>query len=730
MKHIFKILKKYSLTIIFIIFLLVIQANCDLKLPEYTSKIVDVGIQQKGIEYATPLVITEENYKKIKLFLNKEERELIDSNYKLIENKSSKYNYKYLNKGKIYVLNTNNDLVIEDMENEFIFGYTLLNVFNNLSNKELEKFNISKGTDIFTYLSELDEENLYIIQESINEEFEKLETSLLKQSVINNINEEYKKIGLDIEDSQLNYIKITGFKMLLLAFVMMLITVITSYLSSRLAALFSKDLRSKMMKKILTFSNFELEDFSTASLITRCTNDINQVQMMVTLFFRVIVYAPIIGLGAYTKVMDSEMSWVIGLALVLIFILIVTLFVTTFSSFQKTQKLIDKLNLVSREILTGLPVIRAFATEKHEENRFDKANKDITKLGLFINRVMNLMMPMMNLIMNSISVLIIWVGAKNVDLGNMQVGSLIAFISYTMQIIISFLMISMISIMLPRAIVSIKRIAEVFNKDISVKETIVPRHFRNFKSGLIEFKNVYFKYPNALENVLEDISFTCKPGTTTAIIGSTGSGKSTIINLIPRLFDVTSGKILFDGINIKDVKLKELREKIGFVPQKGTLFSGTIKSNICFTNKRVTKDGLEEALNVSQASEFVNNLDNKVNYKISQSGKNVSGGQKQRIAIARAIASDPDVYIFDDSFSALDYKTDAKLRKELAKITKDKTIIIVAQRISTILNADQIVVLDKGKVVGIGTHKKLLKTCDVYKEIAYSQFKKEELENE
>lgn len=729
MRQIFKTLKKYSLIIVFIISLLAVQAYCDLKLPEVTSKIVDVGIQQKGIEFAVPEVIREEEYNKIKLFLNKEERYLLDSNYKLVSKKNSDYNYDYLKNNKIYVLNTDNKLVIEDMENEFIFGITLLNTFNNLSSDDLSKIGLNIDTDIYTYLDSLDEDNLYIFQESINEKYKDIETSLLKQSVIMSIDNEYKIIGVDIEDNQLNYIKISGLKMLLLAFLMMLITVVTSFLSSRLAAFFSRDLRSKIMKKIMLFSNKELEDFSTASLITRSTNDVNQVQMILTLFFRVVVYAPIIGIGAFTKVIDSEMNWVIGLALGLIFILIVSLFSITFSSFQKTQKLIDRLNLVSREILTGLPVIRAFATEKHEEKRFDVANKDITKLGLFINRVMNIMMPMMNLIMNGTCILIIWVGAKNVDLGNIQVGSLIAFISYTMQIIMSFLMISMVSIMLPRSIVSIKRIAEIFNKEISVKETIVPKRLRSYKSGLIEFKNVYFKYPDALENVLEDISFTAKPGTTTAIIGSTGSGKSTLINLIPRLFDVTAGKILFDGVNIKDVKLKDLRERIGFIPQKGMLFSGTVRENISFTNKRVTKDMLELASNISQSSEFINNLEKKYDYELSQSGKNVSGGQKQRLCIARAIAADPDVYIFDDSFSALDYKTDLKLRKELAKVTKNKTIIIVAQRISTIINADQIIVLDNGRVVGIGTHKELMKDNEVYQEIAYSQFKKEEIDN-
>lgn len=729
MKDILKTLKKYSLIIIFIISLLAAQAYCDLKLPEVTSKIVDIGIQQNGIEFAVPVVIREEEYNKIKLFLNKEERNLLDSNYELINKKNNNYKYDYLKSNKIYVLNTKNKLVIEDMENEFIFGITLINIFNNLSNEELNKYGFDIEGDIYAYLNSLDEEQLYIFQESINEKYKSLETNLLKQSVILSINKEYKAIGVNVEKEQLDYIKLSGIKMLMLAFLMMVITVITSFLSTRLAAFFSKDLRSKIIKKIMLFSNKELEDFSAASLITRSTNDIQQVQMILTLFFRIVVYAPIIGIGAFTKVINSEMDWIIGLSLGSIFILVVTLFAITFSSFQKTQKLIDRLNLISREILTGLPVIRAFATEKHEEQRFDSANKDITKLGIYINRVMNIMMPMMNLIMNSTCLLIIWVGARNVDLGNIQVGTLIAFISYTMQIIISFLMISMVSIMLPRAIVSIKRIAEIFNKEIAVKETIVPKRLRNYNSGLIEFKNVYFKYPDALENVLEDISFTAKPGTTTAIIGSTGSGKSTLINLIPRLFDVTAGKILFDGINIKDVKLKDLREKIGFIPQKGNLFSGTIKENISFTNKRVSKDMLELASDISQSSEFINKFEKKFDHEISQSGKNVSGGQKQRLCIARAIAIDPDVYIFDDSFSALDYKTDFKLRKDLVKVTKNKTIIIVAQRISTIINADQIIVLDNGKIVGIGTHKELMKDNAIYKEIAYSQFKKEEIDN-
>ena len=480
----------------------------------------------------------------------------------------------------------------------------------------------------------------------------------------------------------------------------------------------------------MTYSNKEFESFSTASLITRSTNDIQQVQMLVVMLLRIVFFAPIMGIGALTKVSGNEMSWIIGLAVLVIISFVIILFSIAMPKFNKVQKLIDRVNLVAREILSGIQVIRAFGTEKHEEERFDKANKDLMKVNLFVNRTMTIMMPTMMFIMNGVSVLIIWVGASKIDAGTIQVGTLLAFITYTMQIIMSFLMISMVSIMVPRAFVSMERIGEVLDKDTSIKQKDKCLKFNNNLKGTVEFKDVYFRYPDAEEDVLQNISFKATKGTTTAFIGSTGSGKSTLINLIPRFFDVTGGKILIDGIDIRDANIKELRDKIGYVPQKGILFTGTIESNIAFGLHKKDAEVIKKAAQISQSLEFINDKKDKYETAISQGGTNVSGGQRQRLAIARAIATDPEIYIFDDSFSALDYKTDAKLRKELNKVTKDSTIFIVAQRISTVMNADQIIVLDKGHIVGIGKHKDLLKNCDIYKEIAYSQLSKEELENE
>ena len=510
----------------------------------------------------------------------------------------------------------------------------------------------------------------------------------------------------------------------------MALTIASVFLSSRVAAFFSRDLRSKVVNKVMTYSNTEFESFSTASLITRSTNDIQQIQMLIVMLLRIVFFAPIMGIGALAKVSGNDMSWIIALAVVTIIGFVIVLFGLAMPKFNKVQKLIDKVNLVSREILSGIPVIRAFGTEKHEEKRFDNANKDLTKVNLFVNRVMTIMMPSMMFIMNGVSVLIVWIGASKIDAGTIQVGTLIAFITYTMQIIMSFLMISMVSIMVPRAFVSLKRIGEVLDKDTSIKQIDKPQKFNDELKGVVEFKDVYFRYPDAEEDVLQNISFKANPGTTTAFIGSTGSGKSTLINLIPRFFDVTGGKILIDGVDIRNANIEKLRSKIGYVPQKGTLFSGTIESNIAFGLDKMDKEKITKAAKISQSLEFIENKKDEFKSEISQGGTNVSGGQRQRLAIARAIAIDPEIYIFDDSFSALDYKTDAKLRKELAKTTKNATIFIVAQRISTVMQADQIIVLDKGHVVGIGTHKELLKSCDVYQEIAYSQLSKEELENE
>ena len=585
-------------------------------------------------------------------------------------------------------------------------------------------------TDIYQVFSFMSDEDKKEMFKEVTSSLEEMPDSILDQMAVQSVNAEYKKLDVDLDKIQLSYLFDKGLRMVGLAFLIMILAILVTFLSAQIGSRLARDLRSSVVHKVMDFSSKEFTEISQASLITRSTNDIQQIQMLVVMVLRILIYAPILGFGAITKVSGSSMAWVIALAVGLILSLVITLFAFALPKFQRVQKLVDKLNLVSREILTGLSVIRAFKTEKHEKKRFENANMDLTKTNLFVNRLMTIMMPTMMFIMNGVSILIIWVGAKKVDLGTMQVGDLMAFITYTMQIIMSFLMISMVSIMLPRAWISLKRVAEVLNKDISVKNKKETKEFDESMKGTVEFKDVYFRYPDAEEDILSNISFKATKGTTTAFIGSTGSGKSTLINLIPRFFDVTGGKILIDGVDIRDVKLEDLRAKIGYVPQKGMLFSGTIKSNILFGNQKGSEEDLYKAAKISQAEEFISEKEDQYDSEISQGGTNVSGGQKQRLSIARAIATNPEIYIFDDSFSALDYKTDHKLRKELAKETKNSTIFIVAQRISTILHADQIVVLDQGNVVGIGNHEELMKNCAVYKEIALSQLSKEELEHE
>ena len=536
---------------------------------------------------------------------------------------------------------------------------------------------------------------------------------------------------VDLNNYQSQYIWIEGLKMLAVAAVSMACGVTVMFLSARVGAELGKTLREKIFKKILGFSISEFKEFSTASLITRSTNDIQQIQNVVSMMFRVIVYAPIIGIGGLFKVIalkQNPMAWIIGVALGAVLLIVLLLFVVAMPKFKKMQELVDKLNLVSREMLTGISVIRAFNTEKKEEARFEKANKNLMKNFVFVNNAMNLMMPFLMLVMNLVSLLVIWVGAKNVDINKIQVGDIMAFLQYAMQIVMAFLMISMISIVLPRASVSAKRINEVLDKENSIKDPENPKHFDKSKKGIVEFKNVTFQYPDADEPLLYDINFIAEPGKTTAIIGSTGSGKSTVVNLIPRFYDVTKGEIIIDGVNIKDVTQKELRSIIGFVPQKGVLFSGTIESNIKYSDENMSDDKMQLAAEIAQATEFIDNKNDKYKSEIAQGGSNVSGGQKQRLSIARAIAKDPEIFVFDDSFSALDYKTDAKLREALAEKTQNKTVIIVAQRINTVLNADQIIVLDDGKIAGKGTHKELMQNCEVYKQIALSQLSAKELE--
>lgn len=747
MKRVFRILKKSLIPILIVIVLLFFQAMCDLALPDYTADIVNVGIQQGGIEDSVLEVMDKKTRDNLLLFIDEDNQNIVKGSYSLISKENlpeveyKKYLKKYskLANDDLYILN---DLTKEERQklaDMTIYPFLMISLLDSNNDKltaylpddfKSMQANLPEGVSILDTVKNLPQENRMEIIDKIKGKLADVEDSIVSQMGITLVKAKYEQLDINTEKIQTSYLIEVGIKMVALAFIAMVIAILTAYMSSRIAARFSRDLRSDVINKVMSFSNKEYDEISTASLITRCTNDIQQIQMLLVMMLRIVIYAPIMGIGALTKVSGNAMSWIIALAVLVIISVVIILFSIVMPKFKVVQRLVDKLNLVAREILTGLPVIRAFATEKYEEKRFDKANKDLTKLNLFVNRVMMSMMPIMMLIMNGVSILIVWVGAGKVDVGTMQVGTLIAFITYTMQIIMSFLMISMMSIMLPRAWVSVKRVGEIFNKEISVKNKKITKDFDSKQKGVIEFKDVYFRYPDAEEDVLQNISFKATPGTTTAFIGSTGSGKSTLINLIPRFFDVTGGKILIDGINIKDAKLKDLKAKIGYVPQKGVLFSGTIATNIRLGNDDLSDAEMKKVSKIAQALDFIEEKDDGFDSPISQEGNNVSGGQKQRLAIARAIAVNPDIYIFDDSFSALDYKTDAMLRASLDKYTKNSTILIVAQRISTIMHADQIIVLDQGEMVGIGTHKELLKNCEVYREIAYSQLSKEELEDE
>ena len=749
MLKVLKYLKKTWMSVIVIIILLCVQAAADLELPNYTSKIVNIGIQQGGIENLSPEAIRRTEMDKLLMFTNDDDKIL--SNYTLVSKDSTSKEiyddylkrYPVLENEDVYVVNKLNKEEKENLDNmikkPLVESYLIENeeisnkikeqILTNTPNEQKAIFENMALTDI---LRTMPEENFDKVVETLSSEIDKMQGTIRDQSAIASIKEEYKLLGIDVNKIQSNYILLAGLQMLGIAFISMASAVIIMLLSSRVAARLGNTLRDKVFKKVLSFSTKEFNEFSTASLITRSTNDIQQIQMLISMLFRVVVYAPIIGIGGFIRVLansNTSMAWIIGLAILCVLGIVGTLFLFTMPKFKKLQDLMDKLNLVSREILTGLPVIRAFNTEKKEEKRFDIANKELMKANVFVNRSMSMMMPLLMFIMNSIMLLIVWVGGHNIDSGIMQVGDMMAFIQYTMQIVMSFLMISMISIMLPRAAVSARRINEVIDTEPSIKDKKDTVPFDDNKKGLVEFKDVSFRYPDADTEILEDITFTAEPGKTTAIIGSTGSGKSTVVNLIPRFYDVTGGELLIDGINIKNVSQKELRKKIGFVPQKGILFTGTIESNIKYGNPDMSDEDMIKATKIAQATEFIESKPKKYDEEISQGGTNVSGGQRQRLSIARAIAPDPEILVFDDSFSALDLKTDSKLRAALKEETKNKTVIIVAQRISTILDADKIIVLEEGKIVGIGNHDELMKTCDIYKQIALSQLSKEELEN-
>ncbi|WP_343209796.1 ABC transporter ATP-binding protein [Anaerolentibacter hominis] len=737
MGKILKFLKKYWAYVIIILVLLVIQAQGDLKLPSYTSNIVNIGIQQSGIENAAAEVIRAGELEKLKMFMSDEEIELISSHYKQLDrNELSEQDYKeYVKKypkladEPLYVRDTKDKEVIEELDKAFGMPMMLNLMMNSMASGQTQQ--TDSAFEIPVDLSQMDfssREACYQLRQMVEQQYGDLSESMVSQMAVQFVKGEYAAIGIDVDNMQVHYLLNTGLKMLGFTLIIMVVSILVGFLAARVAAAVSRDLRSNVFKKVLTFSNQEMDQFSTASLITRSTNDIQQVQMVIFMLLRMVLYAPILGIGGVFKVINTNtyMAWIIAVAVAAIVCLVVILMAVAMPKFNKMQTLIDRLNLVAREILTGLPVIRAFSRERYEEKRFDTANKNLTKTMLFTNRVMTFMMPVMMLLLNGISVLILWVGANGVDVGKLQVGDIMAFMTYTMQIVMSFLMLTMISIMLPRAIVSAKRIDEILVTEDSIKDPANAKQPEAAK-GVLTFDHVDFHYPNADENVLADINFTAEPGKTTAIIGSTGCGKSTLMNLIPRFYDVTGGRILLDGVDIRDMSQHDLRARLGYVPQKGVLFSGTIDSNLRYGWEDAPEEQVKKAASIAQATEFIESKPEGYESPISQGGTNVSGGQKQRLSIARAIAKNPQVYLFDDSFSALDYKTDVALRKALNEEVEDSTVIIVAQRISTILHADQIMVLDEGRIVGKGTHEELLRSCEEYQQIAHSQLSAEEL---
>ena len=762
MKNLFKYAASYWKAMIAIVLILVVQAYCDLSLPAYTSDIVNVGIQQGGIEDEVPRQIATEEMEKLLLFVSEDDQQMVMDAY-------TEDNTSY--KKEAYVLK---DSVAEE-------GNTMENLKDILQIPMMMTSGIESGSDttkqmeyklkeqmsqgmaqsmpqgadrtmpegmpqgesqaesqavslddmsMFDLLKMLPAEQRATMVEKIEEQMSEMLDTILDQASVSFCRSAYKDLGMDMDQTQIHYLLKTGGQMAALALLGMVASIMVAFLASRVGASAGRDLRSGVFHKVVGFSNNEFNHFSTASLITRSTNDIQQIQMLIVMLLRMVLYAPILAIGGVLQVMKTNvsMSWIIGLAVIIIAFVVLLLFLVVMPKFKVLQNLVDKLNLVTREVLTGLPVIRAFSTEKHEEERFDDANRTLTKTNLFVNRAMTFMMPVMMLVMNGVSVLIVWTGAHGISDGQMQVGDMMAFIQYTMQIIMGFLMLCMISIMLPRAAVAADRVEEVLKSETMIHDPKQEKHFPEDGKGVLTFNHVSFRYPGADEDVLEDITFTAKPGETTAIIGSTGSGKSTLVNLIPRFYDVTSGDITLDGVDIREVKQQELREKLGYVPQKGVLFSGDIASNIMFGNSHGSDDEMIEAAEIAQATEFIDTKPEKYKSPISQGGSNVSGGQKQRLSIARAIAKHPQVFIFDDSFSALDYKTDVTLRRALAEKTSGSTVLIVAQRISTILHAEQIIVLDEGKVAGKGTHAELLKNCPVYREIAESQLSRKELE--
>lgn len=712
MRQIFKYLTEHKGSVLIIILMLMVQAYCDLSLPAYTSDIVDVGIEQSGIEHEAMEKMRKETFETLCLFMSDEDEQTVRDFYELEE------------KEDCYVRQSDKKDDIEKLDDILAAPMAMVAGMKSSKDMDFEQFMTGVKAGIIT------KESILQMEEEALEKYDTMSDSIISQMAILFTKAEYEAMDYDMGSIQTRYLLVTGGKMLGLSILMVAAAIFAGFFSAKTGAKIGMDLRSRVFEKVVSFSNKEMDQFSTASLITRSTNDIQQVQMVETMLLRMVLYAPIIGIGGILKVLHTKtgMGWIIVVAVAAVMVLVLALMLFAMPKFKIMQSLVDRMNLVSREILTGIPVIRAFSREKFEEERFDKANRELMKTQLFTNRVMTFMMPAMMLIMNGVTVMIVWFGAKGVDLGNMQVGDMIAFITYTMQIVMSFLMLTMISIMLPRAGVAAARIDEVLQTKASIHDAKQTEGEDREFEGVLRFEDVEFAYDGAAEEALSHISFTARPGETTAIIGSTGCGKSTLLNLIPRFYDVTSGKVTVDGIDIRKMSQEKLRSLIGYVPQKGVLFSGTIESNLKFAGEQVTDEMMLEAADIAQATEFIEEKEEKYNSPIAQGGTNVSGGQKQRLSIARAIAKNPKIFLFDDSFSALDYKTDVALRKKLNEKVKDATVLIVAQRISTILHADHIIVLEDGKIAGMGTHEELLKNCEAYLEIARSQLSEAELQ--
>jgi ATP-binding cassette subfamily B protein len=745
MRRLLKYLKPYTLLIILSVVLLFVQANADLALPDYLSRIINNGIQQNGVENAVPLAIRQSEMEKLFLFMKPDDQDLVLNAYYAVEPDSPDAEiyldgFPVLKEVPIYVLQDVDQSLVDQLNS--ILGQALV-VVSGIEGMvedpsqvpplgegfDFDLSRIPEGMDVFQALGMMPEAQRSQISAGINEMFASLDESMVTQMAVGAVKTEYEALGMDSGAIQRNYIMRIGGTMLLISLLGGASTIAVGFMASRTAAGAARDIRKEVFKKVESFSSAEFDTFSTASLITRSTNDVTQVQTVIFMFMRMVIYAPIIGIGGVIRAIDksANMWWLIALAVVTLLILIITVFLISVPKFKIMQDLIDRLNLITRENLSGMMVIRAFNKQEDERIRFDGANRDLTDTSLYVARVMVTMMPVMMLLMNGLSLAIIWVGSHQVAQATIQVGDMIAFMQYAMQIVFAFLMMSMMFIFLPRAAVSGGRIADVLETELVIKDPDTPREFTESFSGEIEFQDVSFRYPDAQDNVIQNISFTAHPGETTAFIGSTGCGKSTVINLIPRFYDVTQGSIKLDGIDIRDVRQSDLRDKIGFVPQKGTLFSGTIESNLLYADKDASSERLKEAADIAQASEFIFTKEEGLDAEIAQGGSNVSGGQKQRLAIARALVKKPPIYIFDDSFSALDFRTDSTLRRELKQKTGTSTVLIVTQRVATVKNADQIIVLDEGRVVGKGTHHELMKTCETYQEIASSQLSKEEL---